>query len=133
MTNQDLIDFDVVSSTHMGCKTGIPRTTVNKIWLPNDQYFEMCYQLNEEQQHLFNFMMGYAIKCHLSEKFDELLPNTFCIFLSGGAGVGKSFLVKTITKYLIRIFKYHSQMLDQPSILVTASNGKAATNINSTT
>ena len=58
------------------------------------------------------------------------MPDAFHVFLSGGAGVGKSFLVKTVTEYLTRILKHHNQRLDQPSILVTASTGKAATNIN---
>ena len=87
-------DFDDVSSTHTGCKAGIRRTSINNIFLPNDQgFFEMCYQFNEEQQHLFNFMMRYAVKCCLAEKYHDLLPDAFQIFLSGGTGVGKSFLV----------------------------------------
>ena len=63
MINPDLIDFDVDSSIHTRCNTGIANTTFNNTLLPNDQFFEMCYQLNEEQQHFFNFMMRYAIKC----------------------------------------------------------------------
>ena len=73
--NSDLIDFDIVSSTHTGCNTGIARTTVNNILHPNDQSFEMCHQLNEKQQRLFNFMMRYAIKCRLAEKYDKLMMN----------------------------------------------------------
>ena len=46
---------------HTGCKTGIAKTTVNNTLLPNDQFFEMCYQLNEDQEHLFNFMMTSVI------------------------------------------------------------------------
>ena len=45
----------------------------------------------------------------------------------------KAFLVKTITEYFTRILKHHGQRLDQPSVLVTASTGKAAANINGTT
>ena len=60
-------------------------------------------------------------------------PKPFHIFLSGGTGVGKSFLVKTITEYLKRVLRYPNQYLDQPSVLVTASTGKAATGINDIT
>ena len=60
-------------------------------------------------------------------------PDPFFIFLSGDAGVGKSYFVHTITEYLKRILKYPSQYLDQPSVLVTASTGKAAAGINGTT
>ena len=38
MLNPNLIDFDVVSSTHTGCDTGTARTTVNNILLPNDHF-----------------------------------------------------------------------------------------------
>ena len=52
------------------------------------------------------------------------------IFLSGGAGVGKSFLVTAITECLRRVLRYTSQNLDNLSVLVTVSTGKAATNVN---
>ena len=57
-------------------------------------------------------------------------PKPFQIFLSGGAGVGKIFLIKTITEYLKRVLRYPNQNLDQPSVLVTASTSKVATDIN---
>ena len=66
--------------------------------------------------------------CKLTEKNNELEPKPFQIFLSGGAGVGKSFLVTTITQYLNRILRYPSQNLDNSSVLVT-STGKAAANV----
>ena len=52
------------------------------------------------------------------------------IILSGGAGVGKSLLIKAITEYLKRVLQYPNQNLDQPSVPVTASTGKVATGIN---
>ena len=57
----------------------------------------------------------------------------FQIFLSRGAGVGRSFLVTTVTEYLKRILRYPNQNLDNPSVVVTASTGKAATNVNGIT
>ena len=131
MINPDLIDFDIVDSN--SANGPIAPTTIDNILLPNEQYYQMCSQLNEGQQHLFNFIMKYAIKCRFAEKNNELPPEIFYIFLSGGAGVGKSFLVNAITEYLKRILRYPNQTLDEPSVLVTASTGKAATNINGTT
>ena len=52
-------------------------------------------------------------------------PKSFQIFLSGCAGVGKSFLIKVITKYLKRVLRYPYQNLDQLSVLVTESDEKA--------
>ena len=52
----------------------------------------------------------------------------------GGAGVGKSFLVNLITESLKKTLKYAEQNFDDhPSVVVTATTGKAATNINATT
>ena len=69
--------------------------------------------------------MQYALRCILAEKNNELPPKPFKI--SGGAGVGKSFLIKAITEYLKRLLRYPNQNLDQTSVLVTAYTGKAAT------
>ena len=74
--------------------------------------------------------MQYTLHCKLAEKNNELPPKLFQIFLKGGAGIGNSFLIKAITEYLKRVLRYPNQNLDQPSVLVTASTGKAATGIN---
>ena len=65
--------------------------------------------------------MQHAVYCKLTEKNNELESRPFQIFLSGGAGVGKRFLVTTITEYLITILRYPSHTLDNPSVLATAS------------
>ena len=51
-------------------------------------------------------------------------------FKYGGAGAGKSFLIKAITEYLKWVLRCPNQNLDQPSVLVTASTGKTATGTN---
>ena len=130
--NPSLLDLDLEDSNDMGNAPVAP-TSINNLLLPNEQFYEVCSQLNEGQQHLFSFIMKYAIQCKLSERNNEPQPDPFHIFLSGGAGVGKSFLVHVITEYLKRVLRYPNQNLDEPSVLVTASTGKAATGINGTT
>ena len=57
-------------------------------------------------------------------------PDTFRIFLRGGAGIEKSVSVKLITEQLKKILKQPEQDLEnEPSALVTESTGKAAINI----
>ena len=123
----DLEDCDNVSNVP------IVSTIIENLSLPNEQFYEICSQLNEGQQHLFSFIMQYALHCKLAEKNNELPPNSFQIFLSGGAGIGKSFLIKPITKYLKGVLRYPNQNLDQPSVVVTASTGKVATGISGIT
>ena len=64
----------------------------------------------------------------------EPKPNQFHIFLSSGAGVGKSFLTKLIIEYVKNTLKTPGQNMDgHPAVVVTASTGKVALNINGTT
>ena len=97
--NPNLLDLDLESSDNVSIAPFVS-TIIDNLLLPNEQFYEVCSQLNEGQQHLFNFIMQYALHRKLAEKNNELPPKPFQIFLSGGAGVEKSFLVKTITEYL---------------------------------
>ena len=135
MINPNLLDLDLedsVSNDSVSNATAVS-TIINNLLLPNEQFYEICSQMNEGQQHLFNFIMQYAVHCKLAEKNNELPPKPFQIFLSRGVVVGKSFLIRAITEFLKQVLRYPSQNLDQPSVLVTASTGKAATGISGIT
>ena len=119
-----LEDSDCVSNAT------VASVTVDNLLLSNQQYYEICAKLNEGQQHLFNFVMQHALYCKLAEKNNDLEPKLFQLFLSWSAGFGKRFLVTAVTEYFRRGLRYSSQKLDNPSVLVTASTGKAAVNVN---
>ena len=125
MINPNLLDLDMEDS--YGVSDVPVASTIDNLLLPNEQFYEICSQLNERQQHLFNFIMQYAIQLRLGENNSKSQPEPFHIFLSGGAGVGKSFLVHVVTEFLKGVLRYPNQNLDQLSLLVTASTGKAAT------
>ena len=129
MINPNLLALDLEDSDSVSNSTAVSTITDNLL-LPNKQFYEISSQLNEGHQHQSNFIMQYTMHCKLAEKNNELPPKPFQIFLSGGAGIGKSFLIKAITKYLKQVLRYPNQNLDQPSVLVTASTGKAATGVN---
>ena len=58
----------------------------------------MCSLLNEKQPELFNLIMRrYSQEIPLNKRNDLPDSNPFHIFVSGEAGVGKSFLTKVIT------------------------------------
>ena len=127
MINPDLLDLDLEVRDGVS-NAPVALVTVDSLLFPSQKLYELSSQ-NEDQQHLFlNFVMQHAVYCKLTEKNNELEPKSFQIFLSGGAGVGKSFLVTTITEYFKRILRYPSKNFDNPSVLVTASTGNAATN-----
>ena len=58
---------------------------------------------------------------------------SFHIFITGGAGVGKSHLIKTIYLSLSKVLGYKGGDVDKPRILLLAPTGVAAVNINGTT
>ena len=129
MINPDLLDLDLEVSDGVS-NAPVALVSVDNLLLPSQKFYELSSQLNEGQQHLFNVVMQHAMYCKLAEKNNELEPKPFQIFLSGGAGVGKIFSVTAITEYLKKILRYSSQNLDNPSVLVTASTGKAVANVN---
>ena len=133
MLHPDLLDLDMEADS--GTNNGpVASSFVQNSSLPCGVFHDMCSKLNEGQQKLFNFIMKYAQELMLNKRNDLPDPDPFHIFLSGGAGVGKSYLVTLITEYLKKTLKYPTQNFDdQPSVVVTASTGKAATNVNGTT
>ena len=82
--NPNFLDLDLEDSDSMSNAPAV--SVIEKLLLPNEQYNEICSQLNEGQQHLFNFIMQYALYCKLV-KNNMLPPKSFQIFLSGGAGI----------------------------------------------
>ena len=54
------------------------------------------------------------------------------LFITEGAGVGKSFLMKTICIFLNKTFNLYSGSPDKPKVLLFAPTGVAAININRT-
>ena len=90
MINPNFLDLDLEDSDSMSNARAV--SIIEKLLLPNEQYNEICSQLNEGQQHLFNFIMQYALHCKLVESNNMLPPKSFQIFLSGGAAIGAGVL-----------------------------------------
>ena len=55
------------------------------------------------------------------------------LFITGGAGVGKSHLMKTICMFLTKTFNLYSGSPDKPKVLILAPAGVVTININGTT
>ena len=67
MINPDLLDLDLEDSDDVS-NTPVVSAIIDNLLLPNEQFFELCSQLNDGQQHLFNFIMQCAMHCKLAEK-----------------------------------------------------------------
>ena len=74
--NSNSFDVDLEDSDNVIHATAVS-TIIDNLLLLNEQFYEICFQLNEGQQHLFNFIMQYALHCKLEEKNNELPPKPF--------------------------------------------------------
>ena len=66
MINPNLLDLDLEDSDSVSNALVVP-TIIENLLLPNEQFYIICCQLNEGQQHLFNFKMQYALYCKLKK------------------------------------------------------------------
>ena len=126
--NQALIDLDVDHSNNIMFQ--LP------VWLSTMCHYKIisfikCVQ--NEKKINNTCLILYANEIQLTKKNDKPPPESFYIFLSGGAWVGKSLLVNVVTEYLNITLRYHDQTLSEPWVLTTLSTGKADTGVNGTT
>nr|XP_054593339.1 uncharacterized protein LOC129160189 [Nothobranchius furzeri] len=84
--------------------------------------------LNQQQSNVF-----YKIRQWCLDKVNGHNPSPFYVFISGGAGTGKSHLVKAVSYETTRILSRLSNYPDDIHVLLTAPTGVAALNINATT
>ena len=134
MLNPNLLDLNIDHSSTNVSSGPVGSSSVDDESIPQNVIYDMCSELNGEQQQLFDFMMKYAQQLQLNERNDLPDPEPFNIFLSGGAGVGKTYLTVLIREYFKKTWKVPGQNMDEhPAVVVTASTGKAAVNIDGTT
>ena len=94
----------------------------------------MKTSLNMKQRKVFNFIHKGS-RDYIKSLHCKVIKNvkSFHIFITGGAGVGKSHLIKAIFLSLNKDLGYKGGDVDKPRILLLALNGVAAININGTT
>ena len=102
----------------------VPPVETNGIMLPDDEYLTLLRSLNLRQREFFNHIVHW-IKCK-----DEPVY----AFLTGGAGVGKSVVIRTLYQTLYRILNLKDgENPDDKRILLCAYMGFAAFNISGQT
>ncbi|XP_071142171.1 uncharacterized protein [Mytilus edulis] len=126
--NEDLPEFDtfVSEKSHSSNQSQLvelkkPKTTENEIR-------SSVRQLNEKQQEIYYEIRKWCIDVTLNKE-----PEPFHLFLTGGAGTGKTHLVRCIYHEANRILSKTASTPDATSVLLTAPTGTAAFNIEGST
>ena len=88
----------------------------------------MQRQLNDEQRQIYNYVSKWC-----DEKATDSTVQPFRIFLTGGAGTGKSHVIKCIRHHAEKAFTKLRETSDDTTVLVVAHTGTAAFNISGET
>ena len=102
----------------------VPRVETTSFMLPDEEYLKLLRSLNLRQREFFNHIIHW-IKCR-----DEPIH----AFLSGGAGVGKSVVIRALYQSLYRMLNLREgENPDDIRVLLCAYMGTAAFNIGGNT
>ncbi|KAJ8029051.1 ATP-dependent DNA helicase PIF1 [Holothuria leucospilota] len=112
-------------STHSVSSHDLPRPLNQQSATITSAHYQ---SLNEKQRSLFRFITTW---CYQRLHSADTVP--FHVFLTGGAGTGKSLLVKCIKHETEKIFRLGLPSADAITILLLAFTGTAAFNIHGQT
>ena len=96
----------------------------------DEDFSELLNSLNNKQQV---FLLEFLSRVKKLLNDSPNLESKEFAFLSGGAGTGKSVLIRCLYQLLIRLFRSHSRNPAMPTVGLTAFTALAARNIGGTT
>ena len=97
----------------------------------SEELHSMIRLLNQQQRLAFDTVLTYCrnvVKCPSDANI--IAPQ---LFITGGAGSGKSHWIKTVYQMATQTFKQVSENPEKPSVLLLAPTGISAINISGTT
>ena len=99
----------------------------------DDEFLETIRSLNSIQRNAFEVILKWCRD--KVESFASMEPfpvELIYYFISGGAGTGKSHLIKAVYQTIVKTFKQGADNPDVPKVLPLAPTGVAAINISGT-
>ncbi|VDI33111.1 Hypothetical predicted protein [Mytilus galloprovincialis] len=121
ITNNNLTDYDI--GPDLGVRVSATEDLNSYNELSNGKFCAHMRSLNQQQiQFVYNVV-------HQIKTSDKPVYH----FLSGGAGVGKSFVTKALYQMILKFYKRSGDDFTTPKVLLMAPTGKAAYHINGNT
>ena len=115
-------EYDI--GIELGNCSSMASVDVNENMLPDNTYRELLRCLNKKQHNFFDHVVHWI----------KTKDAPIYAFLTGGAGVGKSLVIKAIYQALYRFYNLmEGQNADEKRVFLCAYTGKAAFNINGST
>ena len=129
--SDDIISEDPINNIQQ--TPGAPSALAPDI-LPDEDINNLIKSLNTKQREVFDLIYSWARKTVMNRSSENPVDlDPLQIFITGGAGTGKSHLIKTIFASLTKTLNYTSQNIDKPKVLLLAPTGVAAVNISGNT
>ena len=105
-----------------------------KIILPEKtDILNMTLQLVPEQKRTLKYVIKFCHEVMVADKNISMNVDPLRLIIHGGAGVGKSFVIKMLSMWAEKMLRKEGQNLDCPRVLITAPTGKAASIIDGMT
>ena len=122
-------DFDLISPTMKNNPTMNSKQTIRS----TNEMRPLLESMNEEQQRVFYYVRKWCVHRMHDSNIEPIR-----LFITGGAGTGKSYLLKCLDYEATKVFcrKKHLQAdenIDIIHTLITAITGAAAVNVNGVT
>ena len=100
--------------------------------ISEEELSKLIHSLKTKQREVFDMVCNWS-KNKIKSRTSNNRVHALRLFITRGAGFGKSHLAKTITSYLIKIFPFLSGSPDKPKMLLLAPTGVATFKIDSAT
>ena len=140
--SNDEESFNNLPSEHLGSQNmsdnqssgGSITAYTQPLDISDEKLCESVRSLNAQQRNAYDIVLSWCrnkVKNMSSMKPVEIKP--IYLFVTEGAGAGKSHLIKTIYHTATKTFRHGVSNPEKPTVLLMAPTGVAAININGTT
>ena len=125
-------ESDDENSDNEGNVFSLSDSIVQPTVLADEEINVRVRSLNRQQKEVFDVVHSYASR-HLKNlnSTEPIQLKQLCLFITGNAGTGKSFIVRLLFDHLTKLFSFKNPMREK--VLLLAPTGISSININGTT